>query len=71
MTRPLGASFADWMGKSHAGRGLGYGDGPVAFVLAVLIVILVGYLSVTGADRETAIDSDFEVAYDRSSSGPY
>ena len=70
MTRPLGASFADWMGKSHAGRGLGYGDGPVALVLAVLIVSLVGYLSITGADGETPIDSDFEVAYDQSSSGP-
>jgi uncharacterized membrane-anchored protein len=53
MTRPLGASFADWMGKSHAGGGLSYGDGPVALVLAVLIVGLVGYLSITGADRET------------------
>ncbi len=67
MTRPLGASFADWMGKSHAGRGLGYGDGPVAFVLAVLIVILVGYLSITGADRETATDANLEVAYQQSS----
>jgi uncharacterized membrane-anchored protein len=70
MTRPLGASFADWLGKSHAGRGLGYGDGPVAFVLAVLIVILVGYLSITGADRETATDSDFEIAYEQRSE-PY
>jgi uncharacterized membrane-anchored protein len=58
MTRPLGASFADWMGKSHAGRGLGYGDGPVSLVLAVLIVALVGYLSITGADKETASDQD-------------
>jgi uncharacterized membrane-anchored protein len=67
MTRPLGASFADWLGKSHAGRGLGYGDGPVAAVLAVLIVILVGYLSITGADRETATDANLEVAYQQSS----
>ena len=71
MTRPLGASFADWMGKSHAGGGLNYGDGPVSLVLALLIVALVGYLSITGADRETPIDSDFDVAYDQSSSGPY
>ena len=58
MTRPLGASFADWMGKSHAGRGLGYGDGPVSLVLAVLIVALVGYLSITGADKEPASNQD-------------
>jgi uncharacterized membrane-anchored protein len=52
MTRPLGASFADWTGKSRHAHGLGYGDGPVSFVLAALIVVLVGYLSVTGLDRE-------------------
>ncbi len=52
MTRPLGASFADWMGKSRAAGGLGYGDGPVALVLALLIVALVAYLTVTGKDRQ-------------------
>lgn len=53
MTRPLGASFADWTGKSRHAGGLGYGDGPVAGVLTIFIVALVVYLSVTGADRET------------------
>jgi uncharacterized membrane-anchored protein len=51
LTRPLGASFADWLGKSHRGGGRGLGDGPVAFVLTALIVALVGYLTITGADR--------------------
>jgi uncharacterized membrane-anchored protein len=51
MTRPLGASFADWLGKSRSAGGVGYGDGPVAFVLAALIVLCVGYLAVTGKDR--------------------
>jgi uncharacterized membrane-anchored protein len=55
MTRPLGASFADWTGKSRAARGLGYGDGPVAFVLAVLIVALVGYLTVVRNDGRSAV----------------
>lgn len=41
MTRPLGASFADWFGVSHAYGGLGYGRGPVSLVLAVLIAVLV------------------------------
>lgn len=58
MTRPLGASFADWMGRSHAGGGLDYGEGLVSIVLAVLIVALVGYVSITGADRETASVAD-------------
>jgi uncharacterized membrane-anchored protein len=45
MTRPLGASFADWFGKSTKAGGLGWGDGPVSFALFVVIVALVGYLS--------------------------
>jgi uncharacterized membrane-anchored protein len=52
MTRPLGASFADWMGKSGHAGGLGFGDGPVAFVLLVIIVALVSYVAVTGRDSQ-------------------
>jgi uncharacterized membrane-anchored protein len=49
LTRPLGASFADWFGKPHSiGGGLGYGDGTVAAILTVVIVVLVGYVAVTG-----------------------
>jgi uncharacterized membrane-anchored protein len=51
VTRPLGASFADWTGKSTLG-GLGLGDGPVALVLTALIVGLVGYLTVTHSDMQ-------------------
>ena len=50
MTRPLGASFADWMGKSRHAGGLGWGDGPVSFTLAILIVALVTYVALTGRD---------------------
>ncbi|WP_426505638.1 hypothetical protein ACPPVO_47935 [Dactylosporangium sp. McL0621] len=54
ITRPLGASFADWMGVSHERGGLGLGTGPVTAVWAALIVGLVAYLAITGADREPA-----------------
>jgi uncharacterized membrane-anchored protein len=50
MTRPLGASFADWFAKPHAKDGLGFGTIPVAVTLTILIVLLVGYLSVTRRD---------------------
>ncbi|WP_211129034.1 COG4705 family protein [Sinomonas albida] len=50
LTRPLGASFADWTGKAHDAGGLGWGDGPVVAVLAVLIIAFVGYLQVTHKD---------------------
>jgi uncharacterized membrane-anchored protein len=46
LTRPLGASFADWMGVSKDRGGLGWGTGPVSLVLAVLIAALVACLSV-------------------------
>ncbi|KPV42315.1 hypothetical protein [Alicyclobacillus ferrooxydans] len=50
MTRPLGASFADWFGKPKSITGLGYGDGIVVVVLTTLIVVLVAYLSVSRRD---------------------
>lgn len=50
ITRPLGASFADWMGVSHARHGLGWGTGPVTLGWLAAIVALVGYLMVTRAD---------------------
>jgi len=49
MTRPLGASFADYFGKPIFG-GLGLGDAPVAGVLTILIIILVAYVSITHVD---------------------
>lgn len=56
LTRPFGASFADWAGKAQNLSGLGLGTGPVSIVLTILIVILVGYLAVTKMDvpREQA-----------------
>jgi len=54
LTRPLGASFADWTGKTQSVGGLGWGDGPVAGVLALLIIVLVGYLQVTHEDVDAA-----------------
>jgi uncharacterized membrane-anchored protein len=50
VTRPLGASFADWMGVSHALGGLGLGRGPVGLSLTIVIAGFVGYLSGAGED---------------------
>ncbi|MGZ4637885.1 MAG: COG4705 family protein [Actinomycetes bacterium] len=53
LTRPLGASFADWFGKPPSfGHGLGYGDGTVTAVATVVIVALVAYLTVTRSDAQ-------------------
>ncbi|QDZ14319.1 COG4705 family protein [Humibacter ginsenosidimutans] len=41
VTRPLGASIADALGKPRSAGGLGLGDGPVALVLVLLMAALV------------------------------
>lgn len=50
VTRPLGASFADWVGKPLSLGGLGWGDGRLSLVLSMLIAILVAFLTVTRLD---------------------
>ena len=55
VTRPLGASIADWLGKSSESGGLGLGAGPVSFVLAAMIAGFVAYLSVTGKDTPAEV----------------
>ncbi len=50
VTRPLGASFADWLAVSSARGGLALGTGPVSFVLAATIAGFVWFLASTGAD---------------------
>lgn len=59
VTRPLGASFADWAGKPHSMGGLGIGDGPVSLVLALAIVGFVIYLTISRRDvkNETVEDA--------------
>lgn len=50
LTRPLGASFADWTGKAHASGGLGWGNEQVSLVLVALIAVLLVYLTITRKD---------------------
>lgn len=54
VTRPLGASFADWMGVSHARGGLDWGTGPVSLALLVVIALLVAVLSAPPRVRASA-----------------
>jgi uncharacterized membrane-anchored protein len=51
ITRPLGASFADWFGKSALG-GLGFGDAKVTIILTIIIVIFVAYVAISGVDSK-------------------
>ena len=61
LTRPLGASVADWLAKPTSDGGLGIGAAAASVGFAVLIAILVGYLTFTGSDvraRSTRPDAD-------------
>ena len=50
LTRPLGASLADWLGVPQSLGGLGWGRGTVAILFTIPIVVLVGYLTVSRVD---------------------
>jgi uncharacterized membrane-anchored protein len=51
-TRPLGASFADWLGVPARRGGVDLGTGPVSLALGVVIVALVAWLALTRSDVE-------------------
>jgi uncharacterized membrane-anchored protein len=59
LTRPVGASFADWLGKPTSVGGLGWGDGRVSLGFTILIIALVGYLAGTQRDApQPAVAAD-------------
>lgn len=56
LTRPLGASFADLVAQSNADGGLGLGMENTSLVFIIIILILVGYLSLTKKDNQDKTD---------------
>jgi uncharacterized membrane-anchored protein len=55
LTRPLGASYADWMGKPTLVGGLGWGAGNVALALSGIIVVGVGTLALVESRHGRAL----------------
>jgi uncharacterized membrane-anchored protein len=55
LTRPLGASIADWWGKPATNGGLGYGDGAVAAGLAAMSMITLTYIAVGRRTSSTTV----------------
>ena len=45
LTRPVGASIADWLGKPKNLSGMALGDGPVSLVFGVLVVACVATMN--------------------------
>lgn len=50
MTRPLGASFADWFGRSSDLGGIGIGTGKTSIILTLVIILFVGFMAFTRKD---------------------
>ncbi len=50
ITRPLGASFADWLAVTHHRGGLALGTGWVSLALAAMIAAIVAYFTVARND---------------------
>lgn len=51
VTRPLGASIADWLGKPVKVTGLGLGDGPVTGLGVLAFTAMVYFIARRGGDR--------------------
>jgi uncharacterized membrane-anchored protein len=51
LTRPLGASVADWLGKPVADGGVGLGAGWVSLAFAVAMIVVVAIGSQSGHER--------------------
>jgi len=64
VTRPLGASFADYLSKPKNIGGLNFGDGTVAAVASVLIIALVGYAVVARNDIQRPAEPEPATARD-------
>jgi uncharacterized membrane-anchored protein len=50
VTRPLGASIADYVSKPPSISGAGFGDGPTALVATAAVAIGVAYLAISRTD---------------------
>jgi uncharacterized membrane-anchored protein len=68
ITRPLGASYADWLGVPQSLGGLNFGRGTVAVALTVAITAWVVYLAVSKIDVERGAEAP--VPMGRSTAAP-
>jgi uncharacterized membrane-anchored protein len=50
LTRPVGASIADWLGRAHHDGGIGLGTGAVTLVLGLALLGYAAFLARTGPD---------------------
>ncbi len=58
VTRPLGASFSDYISKPASITGIGFGNGQTAVVIAVAVLLLVAYLAIVRPDIQRPLGAD-------------
>jgi len=58
VTRPLGASFADYIGRKQSLSGLGFGSGRIAVIVTITVACLVVYLAITRHDIQRPAGRD-------------
>jgi uncharacterized membrane-anchored protein len=56
ITRPLGASFSDWISKPSNITGIDFGNGATAIVFAVAVLVLVSYLAIAKPDIQPSAE---------------
>jgi uncharacterized membrane-anchored protein len=57
VTRPLGASFADYISKPKNLSGINFGDGSTAIVFALAVLVLVIYLALARPDIQKPLEA--------------
>lgn len=57
VTRPLGASFADYVSKPHNLSGINFGNGQSAVAFTVVVVVLVLYLAIARPDIQQSLST--------------
>jgi hypothetical protein len=57
ITRPLGASFADYISKPKSLSGINFGDGSTAIVFAIAVFVLVTYLALARPDIQKPLQA--------------
>ncbi|MBM7652501.1 COG4705 family protein [Neobacillus cucumis] len=58
MTRPVGASFSDWLAAAHIHGGLGIDKGLVSLVLLIFIILLVAFRGGSPAKGVEVLDKE-------------
>jgi uncharacterized membrane-anchored protein len=70
VTRPLGASAADYVSKARSLSGLGFGDGRTALIAAVAVAVGAAYLAITRTDIQPSAAGSAGTAGPGGAAGP-